>query len=559
MRRILTDLDEPDTVTPVINLLSLFMPFLHNRLVAFGEEMLIKVLVRSSGGNTVGVINATLDHVFLLTSYRWNIDANEVRKDLTAGDGRPQWILSAYSPSRNCPASLLEAYEVSFEEIRQQYYDLRSNGNEAQAANEAMQIWSKAEQEITQLVQNAGMVVSFMQQKEKSHPNRYDFLKMTGNKSRDQIIKEAESSGPMGQIPSSGGLSGPGFGQSSQSGFGQPSFGQPSFGQPSGPFNQSTTQSPFSKATGPAFGQPSFGQPSQPSGGFGQPSEFGNKFGAPSNPLSAPGPGPSNSSPFSGASNASSLFGQQPQQPSTFGNVLQAASTFTQPPQSAPTFDQPSQPSASFGKPPQPVSGFGQPSQPTTASDAAPAFRSFGASQDANKTSSNLLGTEQTSTGGFGQSSQAAPPSSSQQANQSFKVQASEIPPSAPSTTTSSSDPHPLTSKPPTPIHYSQSLGQGNTSHDPSTQRLTSYRSCPVRYINDSPCYQRPDGKGWERIWFPNAPDNVRLEDVHVEDQAAYNAEAVQTAYRRLAQTGKFELRKVPTVPPKREWVGFDF
>ena len=32
--------------------------------------------------------------------------------------------------------------------------------------------------------------------------------------------------------------------------------------------------------------------------------------------------------------------------------------------------------------------------------------------------------------------------------------------------------------------------------------------------INDRPCYDRPDGKGYERIWFPegNQTEGIRME-----------------------------------------------
>jgi len=80
-----------------------------------------------------------------------------------------------------------------------------------------------------------------------------------------------------------------------------------------------------------------------------------------------------------------------------------------------------------------------------------------------------------------------------------------------------------------------------------------------VQYLHSSPCYSRPDGKGWERIWFPdNGPDNARLEDVQMEE-AKYEDEGVRSAYLAFVERGRFEVGCLPKVPPRREWVGFDF
>lgn len=92
------------------------------------------------------------------------------------------------------------------------------------------------------------------------------------------------------------------------------------------------------------------------------------------------------------------------------------------------------------------------------------------------------------------------------------------------------------------------------------------YRGRPVRYINDSPCYERPDGKGWERIWFPQdgqTPDVIYLgrEDKIgdlVAEQERYTEEVIQQ-FAFLFEMGKFKDGKMPTVPPKREWCLYDF
>jgi nucleoporin NUP42 len=93
-----------------------------------------------------------------------------------------------------------------------------------------------------------------------------------------------------------------------------------------------------------------------------------------------------------------------------------------------------------------------------------------------------------------------------------------------------------------------------------------------VTYINDPagggeyPCYQRPDGKGLERIWFPDGGNEEQVmalnrpgkkKDFEAEDEA-YTDE-VKTQYSYLREHGKFEPGKFPMVPPMREWVDYDF
>ncbi|OAP58490.1 hypothetical protein AYL99_07580 [Fonsecaea erecta] len=365
----------------------------------------------------------------------WQFNQDEIPNDLAAGKGRPKWILSAYGPGRNSPASLLLENEFSPEEVRVRFYEFASQGKENEADQEAIALWNKAEQSIDQILNNARDVERFVLDAEKKHPNRDDFLRMDGTKPLDQFIKEFESQSA-GSNPFSGGTSsgfGQGsttspfakpaassFGQSTQaSGFGTSPFGKPAFGQ-SGFGAGSSTGSPFGKpASGggfgagasssspfakPAFGSPgfgqstfgqpsqpasTFGQPSQPTSAFGQPPQTSSAFGQPSQPSSGFGQPAFGSSgfgsnpqknPFAPASASSgfgqspSAFGQPSSQGSTFGQPSQPTSTFGQPSQPSSTFGQPSQPSSAFGQPSQPSSAFGQPSQPTSTFGQPSAF-----------------------------------------------------------------------------------------------------------------------------------------------------------------------------------------
>ncbi|EXJ73493.1 uncharacterized protein A1O5_03254 [Cladophialophora psammophila CBS 110553] len=388
----------------------------------------------------------------------WQFNPDDIPHDLGAGKGRPKWILSAYGPGKNPPASLLVENEFSSEEVRVRFYDLASKGKETEADQEAIALWNKAEQGINQILSNARDVEKFVLEAEKKRPNRDDFTQMDGTKSRDQFIKEIESQSSSSS-PFGGGTSG-GFGQGSASSpfakpaassFGQPTqpsafgsspFGKPAFGQSgfgsggstSSPFGQPSTgggfgssSSPFAKPAfgSPGFGQPAFGQASQPTSTFGQPSQptstFGqpppttSAFGQPSQPSSAFGQPAFGSSGFgstpqknpfapasasSGFGQASSPFGQPSQPGSTFGQPSQPTSTFGQPSQSPSTFGQATQPSSTFGQPSQPSSAFGQPSQPASAFGQPSAFGKPAFGQ-----ASSTFGQSPQTVSGFGQAS----------------------------------------------------------------------------------------------------------------------------------------------------------
>jgi nucleoporin NUP42 len=647
---------------------------------------------------------------FNTNNHSWGINVADVQTDLTAGKGRPQWILSTYAPGKDPPASLLDGNELSFEELRKRFYGLKAEGNEAQAVNEASELWSKAEQQITDILSNVDKVVPFMEDADKKHPNRYDFLKMSGTTSKEQVVKEATASNPFGgtagskpsafgatasglgtgfggtgisgfdsasktMIPPSGALGQPpsstfgtpSFGQPSQPAFGQSSFGQPSttstFGKPSiGAFGQPSTLGQLSKAPAygasafghsaaktpftvpsaatfghfaaknpsivpsaatfghsaakipstlppaatfgqpsnpaPAFGQTSqptsgFGQPSQiggfgtiskPSSGFGQASQLGGGFGQPSKPTTAFGPLAQPSSTFGQPSQPVSSSNPPSKHFSAFSQPVKPATGFSQPFPPTPAFGQPSQPTsgfgqaaqrtATFGQPSNPVTGFGQLSQPKTAKQDAPAFSQPLVSQATNTNPSNPFGDGTTTSNTFSRPSQPPSGPRTDRPNPFITTSPSSTAPtlvnspspappsqSAPapstSTTTTTQTPHPLSSQPPVPTHYTQTLALGRTQSNPTTKRLTTYKSHPVKYIHNAPCYERPDGRGWERIWFPEGVETVRVEDIQPPEEKY--EEKVVDAWRSWVGRGRFELEKMPSVAPRREWVGFDF
>jgi nucleoporin NUP42 len=596
----------------------------------------------------------------------YTINTEDVKNDLIDNKGRPKWILSTYGPGKNPPASLLEGNEYSSEEIRVRFYEMRANGKIDEANQEASNLWAKAEQAMADVVNNVDNVAKFMEDAEKKHPNRLDFTKVDGTKTREQVIKEAEPSNSLGGSsgfgqPNSFAEPATTFGQATASssfgsgGFGQPaqssSFGQAaqpsSFGKPSGAFGQPAT-STFGKPTigfgQPSFGQsaqPVFGQPAQPAPTFGQPAPQAPVFGQPAKPAPVFGQPAPPAPTFGQSSQPTPVFGQPAQssssafgkpafgstgfgQPSTagaknpfaapsattgfgqpsFGQPSQSAAAFGQPSQSGPGFGQPSQPSTGFGQP-APSNPFGQTSQPSPFSQPNTASSAFGQTNTTTAPGSAAtpaFGKPSAATPMFGQppsqqnnpfgtkpenrlanfdnpmsppmftpggtSTMNANPSGqgfggTQAPRKSSVTEIAVLPPN----TNSSATPHPLTNKAPRPLHYTQTIpATAPTVTDPTTKRLNRYRGRPVRYINDSPCYERPDGKGWERIWFPQdgqTPDVVYLgrEDKIgdlVAEQERYTDEVIQE-FAFLFEMGKYKDEKMPLVPPKREWCLYDF
>ena len=99
-----------------------------------------------------------------------------------------------------------------------------------------------------------------------------------------------------------------------------------------------------------------------------------------------------------------------------------------------------------------------------------------------------------------------------------------------------------------------------------STGRVISYRGQQVQYIEGTPCYQRPDDRRTEKIWFPDAGATLDVVALNREDKIddcpgsldEYTTE-VKDAYTYLFNEGRFHDGKIPLVPPLREWGVYDF
>lgn len=277
---------------------------------------------------------------------------------------------------------------------------------------------------------------------------------------------------------------------------------QPGFGKPSGFGQPGFAQPAFGQPSGPgqaAFEKPAFGQPS-----FGQPAMGTNGFAVPQK----------TESPFAQMANKYQVnntgFGQSASNASPFAQLNQPPQT-QPPPQPQP---QPAAPSG-FGfvkqleQPVQPPNPFGQPVAPPT---------SFGTSQP------------------------QQPPS--QQPVQSLGADAGARP------FIKADDPADLMPIPPL---------NGQTTRQPMTNKLTSWKGQPVKYIDNVPCYLHPqDQKTWTRIFFPDGPpDQASLRDAYGEPDE-YTPEVAEQ-YEFFAKNGYFKDGIIPSVPPKREIVSFDF
>ncbi|KAF4294444.1 hypothetical protein KXX33_005906 [Aspergillus fumigatus] len=476
----------------------------------------------------------------------YGITAEDIKADLTAGKGLPEWIFSAYGPGRNAPRQLFGGpqREQSFEELRLRHYEAAAAGNIEVAVQEAQALYAESIKQMEAALNDVNGAVKFILDGINQHPNRIDITEGKagpasgqGPSPFGQPAAVAQTSA-FGQPSALGGAGAPAFGK--PAGFGQPSaFGQPStlgqtpgFGQPSA-LGQST---PFGKPSAlgqPAFGKPAFGQPS-----FGQPA-----FGQPSAPGTGTGPfgQPSTTSPFGQISSqnqgqgggfaqaagatttspfAQAAGGQQPAAPAGFGQT----STTTQ--TSATPFGRPVQAPSPFGQPQAPTAPFGQPA-------AAPS--PFGAAaQQATPSPFNQP------TGGFGQAAQAAPTTSASK----------PITDNGPPPTIKIDDPNELNPIPPL---------SGQTVKDPMTQRLSMWKGQPVKYIDNVPCYLHPqDRQTYVRIFFPDGPpDQASLRDAHGKPEE-YTPEVTEQ-YEFFLKNGYFKDGVIPSVPPKSEWVSFDF
>lgn len=490
--------------------------------------------------------------------------AADIITDLSAGKGRPEWIFSSYGPGKNAPRQLFGGpqREQSFEEMRLRHYEAAAAGNPAPAIQAAEALYTECLKQMDVAINDADGAVRYVVEGEKEHPNRIDITEgrtgplPTGPTATGQTSSAFDQPSAFGQPTALGGTQsafGKPTGLGQQSTFGQPAFGQSSFGQPSTlgqkpAFGQSTSlgqatqPSAFGQPSAlgtsqPAFGKPAFGQPSFGQSGFGQPA-----FGKPSgvSPFSQT---PTTGSGFSQLSSAASPFGQPPAQatttgfgqPSTttaspFGQAAQAPSPFSQVSQVSQTtsaFGQPSTTASPFGAITQQptTSPFGQPTPTVTATTTAAAAAPFG--QPA------------TITTPFGQ------PSGVTQA--------------APKTATAGLGP-----KPQLKVEDSKELNPlpnltGQTVRDPLSKRLTMWKGQPVKYIDDWPCYLHPDDRQtYVHIFFPDGPpDQASLRDAQGKPDE-YTPEATEQ-YEFFVKNGFFKDGVIPSVPPKTEWVSFDF
>ncbi|KAJ5652099.1 hypothetical protein N7507_009525 [Penicillium longicatenatum] len=487
----------------------------------------------------------------------YNLNASDIKLDLTVGKGRPEWVFSAYAPLRDLPRQLFGGpqREQSMEEMRLRHYQAAAAGNMSQALQEAQALYAESVKQMEVALNDTNGAIQYIIDGDKEHPNRIDIVNgNTGSDANQAPSAFGQSPAPAptnafgGSAPSTafgqpsafgGNSSSTAFGQpsalggnSSSPAFGQPSafgqtssLGQPSaFGQPSSlgqkpsPFGQPSTMGGQS-----AFGKPAFGQPSQPANN--QPAFGQSAFGQPTGP--APFGGTASASPF-GAVNQNanpSAFGQPSAQqpaaaaaPSPFGQVA------TQ---------QAGAPSA-FGQP-SGTSGFGQPSQ-----NPAP----FGQPQQAKP---NPFGQAPAATNPFGAPQPAAAPFGQPAAPQGLPVANVDAGPPA---FMQIDDPNELNPLP---------RLQGETRRDPGSNRLTAWKGRPVRYVNNYPCYEHPqDPKTLVRINFPDGPpDAATLRDSQGKEEE-YTPEIIEM-YQFFLANGYFKDGIIPAVPPKREWISFDF
>lgn len=440
------------------------------------------------------------------------MDENDIKTDLTAGKGRPEWVFSCYGPGKNAPRQLFGGpqREQSFEEMRVRHYQAAAAGNIDKAIQEAQACYADALRQNEVALNDLSGAVKYIIDGANEHPNRIDITEgKTGGFGQAPQAQPAQPAQPaqgpaFGQPAGMGGQHVPSpFGQPSALGqggaFGRPSAlgSQPAFGQPS--FGQAG----FSRPAGqPAFGQPSFGQPSAPGpSGFGQPSTAASPF----NPIA-----------------------KQNQQPNAFGQPSA--------PQTNPPFGQPSAQAA--------PTGFGQGSQPTPLGQPQP-------SQPPHPSAFN-----QPSPFGAPQQPQAQQPQPFGQPAPSGPAQPAAIPPDQLGVngrkkgTFIRYDPKELDPLP---------LMTGQTVRDPMTNKLTAWKGQPVKYIKGHACYLHPqDGKSWIRIIYPDGPpDPASLKDAQAKPEE-YTPE-ITAQYDFFFTHGYFKDGVIPPIPPKTEWLDFEF
>jgi nucleoporin NUP42 len=458
-------------------------------------------------------------------------------------------------------------------------------------------MYHTAEQQMQNAAKNIDGAIDYIINSQNEHPNRLDVVAQ-GRGGSSQSNTFAKSNSFQG-----------GSSNTTQNPFGAPSQPSSSFQSASttsaqNPFGapSQTAPNPFGRPSqGSAFGAPSqsglgstFGAPSQPSafgapssssnlGTFGQPAALGQKpnpFGAPSAPAFG---GPSQLG--RGAFGQPSALGQKPNpfgaSSSSTSGTSGGFSSFSGPG----AFGAPSQstPSGSFGNQNQLGGAFGAQTQPSSGSFGAPspaASNPFGGSSAAVSTPNP-----------FGQAAAPANPNPfgvapTQPQSTSFgAAPVAQNNPFGGGTSTASSNPFGTPSNTQTSIKnpfgqnngpVGSSLGSGSVNgqvggyqqqqsggHDVSTYssrdgsgRLFMFKGKRVEYNDNEPGYIGHDGQ-WSRIFFPDGPPPNPIKTT-TDPNDQYDA-ATETAYKQLLETGSFPEDNVPLLPPKKEWVRWDF
>ncbi|KAK4611873.1 Nucleoporin AMO1 [Fulvia fulva] len=542
----------------------------------------------------------------------FNVTNANIKQDLSSISGgdppgdRPIWPLSCYAPGNKPPRQLIEGdLEQSPEEMRVKYYIAKAAGREQEYANHERDLLNQVEQKVQAILNDVEGAKKYVVDGQYEHPNRLDletkptqpWNKPTGGFGQPAAQTSAfgapsapATSGGFGQTSSLGG--GNAFGQPSRSGFGQTSqlgasstasaggFGQPSalgggggFGQTS---NMGQRPSAFGAPAQPGFGQSGFGAAAKPSPfaapaqtaqaapAFGSSTAFGAATKKPS-PFGSPQPAQSSSTAFGqpsafGAASRPSPFAAASQQPSTgFIGAAANPSPFGQKPafgqsglgSSSGTFGtgfgQRGVP-AGFGAPSQPTSGFGAASQPATtggfgapSQTAAPAFGAptqpaasgFGAPSQPGAANTGFGAPAQPVTSGFGAPVQPAAPTGG------FG-----------STTQPAAAPNTAQPELPLPSHW-HGMQVIPDEQDPKI----GY------YMKHAPTQIDPNHHKKERIWFPHARYGKEVPDAEPPKEILDSdlGRQLKELYDFVTTNGAFKDGVVPEIPPKREWVGWDF
>ncbi|KAL8983550.1 MAG: hypothetical protein Q9205_002236 [Flavoplaca limonia] len=494
----------------------------------------------------------------------FKLDRNTIKTDL--GGDRPLYILSAYGPGRDAPQQLFggQPREQSFEELRLRHYELASAGNEAQAIHEAQLLYSNAEQQIKNTLEDLDGAIKYITDAADHHPNRLDICQTAGGHVPSLQSPPPAPQPGSGAFPPGQAFGKPSFGQSAMSNP-APAFGQPSFGQPAAPVPVSS------------FGKPSFGQAATPATAFGQTTNLGQQSvtsGQPSNAVPAPVFGQSSApSVFGQTQQATQMFGQQQkhQQPA-FG---QSSNPFGQQSSTRP------QQSGTFGDQPTPATSnpFTNASKPTFGRDQATAASSSPFGQSAvpqpsgnfgqsatSQTTSNPFGSKDysSSSGVFGQQVPASAPAFGKpEASGSTGILGR---PSAPPTSTGAApQSNPAVSGGPSDTAASLTRVAGGAPvgatfgpEKAGDRRLLTWQGHKVQYIDDEPCVKTAGDGGYQRIWFPEgAPTFTSKTQEYPEGYVV--DDGTKRNFKHFLQHGVGSDGLIPDMPPPRGMLSWNF